>query len=74
MSSNDKAPHTDPVSEQPANTRNGDDPEFEKEAERAEEEAALDKELKETFPTSDPPSSWAGGDLGAQQGDDESPE
>lgn len=71
MPSNDKTSRTKPASEQGA--ADGDDPEFEKEAERAEEEAALDKELTETFPTSDPPSSWAGGDLGAQQGDDDSP-
>ena len=55
MSSNDKTPRTEPVSEQSASARDGDDPEFEKEAERAEEEA-LDKELKDSFPTSDPPS------------------
>jgi hypothetical protein len=63
MSSNDKASRAEPVSEQSASAGDGDDPEFEKEAERAEEEATLDKELKDTFPTSDPPSSWAGGDL-----------
>jgi hypothetical protein len=39
-----------------------DDPAFEKQAEQAETEAALDKELEGTFPTSDPPSSWAGPD------------
>lgn len=39
-----------------------DDPEFEGTAERAEREDALDKELEDTFPTSDPPSSWAGKD------------
>ena len=66
MSTNDKASHTQPVSEQSTSKADGDNPEFEKEAERAEEEVALDKELKETFPTSDPPSSWAGEDLGAQ--------
>jgi len=38
------------------------DPEFERTAERAEREDALDKELEDTFPTSDPPSSWAGKD------------
>lgn len=39
-----------------------EDPEFEREAERAEEEAVLDKEIEDTFPTSDPPSSWAAQD------------
>jgi hypothetical protein len=63
MSSNDKPSRTEPVSEQSASAGECDDPEFEKEAERAEEEAALDKELEDTFPTSDPPSSWAGGDV-----------
>ena len=72
MSSNDKTPRTEPVSEQSASARDGDDPEFEKEAERAEEEA-LDKELKDSFPTSDPPSNWAGGDLGTRQDDDDRP-
>jgi hypothetical protein len=70
MATNDQASRTEPVSEQPASARGSDDPEFEKEAERAEEEAALDRELEDTFPTSDPPSSWAGGDPGARQNDD----
>jgi hypothetical protein len=73
MSANDKTSRTEPVSEQSANAGDGDDPEFEKEAERAEEEAALDKELKDTFPTSDPPSNWAGGDLGTRPDDDDRP-
>ena len=51
MSSNDKTPRTEPVSEQSASARDGDDPEFEKEDERAEEEATLDKELKDPYPT-----------------------
>jgi hypothetical protein len=38
------------------------DPDFEREAQRAEEEAVLEKELESTFPTSDPSSSWAGKD------------
>jgi hypothetical protein len=45
-----------------SNAEHNDDPEFEREAERAEEEEILEKELKDTFPTSDPPSSWAGKD------------
>ena len=73
MSSNDETPRTQPVSEQSASARDGGDPEFEKEAERAEEEAALDKELKDTFPTSDPPSNWAGGDPSARQDDHDRP-
>ena len=40
-----------------------EDPAFEQEAARAEAEAARDKELEGTFPTSDPPSSWAGQDI-----------
>jgi hypothetical protein len=36
---------------------------FEKEAERAETEAALERDLEGTFPTSDPSSSWAGADI-----------
>lgn len=73
MSSTNKTSRPEPVSEQSASARVGDDPEFEEEAERAEEEAALDKELKDSFPTSDPPSNWAGGDPGALQDDDDRP-
>ena len=53
----------------PLHAENGDDPEFERQAEQAEEEAALDKEVDDTFPTSDPPSSWAGEDPERQQRD-----
>lgn len=38
------------------------DPDFEKAAEQAETEAALERDLEGTFPTSDPSSSWAGPD------------
>jgi hypothetical protein len=41
-----------------------DDPEFESAAAQAEEEALLEKELEDTFPSSDPPSDWAGKDPG----------
>lgn len=45
------------------------DPSFEKEAERAETEAALEWDLEGTFPTSDPPSSWAGPDVESEHGE-----
>ena len=31
------------------------------------DEAALDEEISESFPASDPPSHWAGPDLGARR-------
>ena len=43
-------------------TKVAQDPESEREAERSEQETMLDKELEDTFPTSDPPSNWAGED------------
>ena len=39
------------------------DANFEIEAEKAETEAALDRDREGTFPTSDPSSSWAGPDV-----------
>ena len=39
------------------------DANFEIEAEKAETEAALERDLEGTFPTSDPSSSWAGPDV-----------
>ena len=36
---------------------------FERQAEQAKLDASLDKELEETFPTSDPSSSWAGAEV-----------
>jgi hypothetical protein len=46
---------------------------FEKEAERAETEAALERDLEGSFPTSDPPSSWAGPDVEPERPDDDDP-
>jgi hypothetical protein len=52
-----------------------DYPTFEEEAERAETEAVLDKDLEDTFPTSDPPSNWAGPDVEPERPEpDRSPE
>jgi len=44
-----------------------DDPELEKQAEQAETEAALEKQLEDTFPTRDAPSSWAGPDIESER-------
>jgi hypothetical protein len=42
------------------------DPQFEEEAQRAEMEAVLEKTLEDTFPGSDPASTWAGEDATAE--------
>jgi hypothetical protein len=46
---------------------------FEKKAEQAETEAALERDLEGTFPTSDPPSSWAGPDVEPQRPNGDEP-
>jgi len=45
----------------------------EKQAEQAETDAALDKELDATFPTSDPSSSWAGRDIEPERPESDEP-
>jgi hypothetical protein len=45
---------------------------FEEKAQQAEMDAVLDKELEGTFPTSDPPSSWAGPDVEPERPEDKS--
>lgn len=56
-----------PSSAPTPNQPEGVDRNFEKVAEQAETEAALERDLEGTFPTSDPPSSWAGSDLEAER-------
>jgi hypothetical protein len=43
--------------------------EFEETGEQAETEAALQRDLEHTFPTSDPASSWAGPDIEPERSD-----
>jgi hypothetical protein len=50
------------------------DGDFEKIAEQAETEAALEQDPEGSFPTSDPPSSWAGPDVEPERPSSEEPE